>query len=78
MGAKLNLAAGSIFETLGVLSIVGIFGAISLVVFLIVSYAVKNPKVKLFAAKVKLFFMWNFCIRYLKVTFVDMQFAAIK
>ena len=62
---KLNLnAAGSIVENLGGLSIIGIGVGILLMFILLLSMALRHPKIIGYVERIKLFFMWNFCIRY--------------
>ena len=70
-------AAGDLVESLGGLSIIGIAGGILLLVFLVLSMAIRHPKIKGYFERIKLFFMWNFCIRYYQVTFINFQFVAI-
>ena len=62
---KLRLdAAGDIVENLGGLSIIGIGVGILLMFILLLSMALRHPKIIGYVERIKLFFMWNFCIRY--------------
>ena len=75
---KLHLASGSIFDNLSGLSILGIAGALVLAILLPLLLAVKHPGIKRIANKVKMFFIWNFCIRYFQVSYVNMQLKAVQ
>ncbi len=74
---KMHLAAGGIVDQLGGLSIAGIAAGCLLVFIFVLVRWFKHPKIRSFIQKVKLFFMWNFCIRYFQVTYINMQLTAI-
>jgi hypothetical protein len=71
---RLNLTAGDLIDNLGGLSIVGIVGGVLLIFVVLIVKFLRHPKLKCVVERIKLFLMWNFCIRYYQVTFVNMLF----
>jgi len=57
-------AVGDVVENLGGLSMIGIGLGILLMFILLLSMALRHPKIVGYVELVKSFFMWNFCIRY--------------
>ena len=69
---KLHLTTGGIFDSLSGLSLLGIGGGIFIAIVIPLLLYVNHPRVKMIANKVKMFFMWNFCIRYFQITYINM------
>jgi hypothetical protein len=75
---KLHLdAVGDVVDSLSGLSIIGIAGGVLILLVLVISMALRHPKIKGYVERIKLFFMWNFCIRYYQVTFINIHFDSI-
>jgi hypothetical protein len=75
---RLNFTAGNLVDNLGGLSMVGIVGGILLLFVLLIVKFVRLPKLKCVVERIKHFLMWNFCIRYYQVTFVNMLFEVTR
>jgi putative effector of murein hydrolase LrgA (UPF0299 family) len=71
---KLNISAGDLVDSLGGLSILGIVGGVLLLFVLLIIKFLRHPKIQNVVDKVKRFLMWNFCIRYFQVTFLNILF----
>jgi len=74
----MHMAADGIFDSLGGLSIIGIIGGCLLIFIPVLIRGVKHPKIRSLIQKVKTFFIWNFCIRYFQVTYINLQFTAVQ
>ena len=75
---KLHLdAVGDVVDSLSGLSIIGIAGGVLILLVLVISMGLRHPKIKGYVERIKLFFMWNFCIRYYQVTFINIHFDSI-
>ncbi len=75
---KLHLTAGDLFDNLGGLSIVGIVGGVLLLFVLLIIKFLRHPKIKCVVERIKLYLMWNFCIRYFQVAFVNLLFETTR
>lgn len=71
---KLNISASDLVDSLGGLSILGIVGGVLLLFVLLIIKFLRHPKIQNVVDKVKRFLMWNFCIRYFQVTFLNILF----
>ena len=78
LSQKLNIAAGDFVDNLGGLSILGIIGGVLLLFILLIIKFLRHPKINFLMDKIKRFFIWNFCIRYFQVTFLNLLFEATR
>ena len=78
LSQKLHLAADEVIESLGGLSIVGIVGGVLLLFVLLIIRFIRHPRLECVVGKIRGFLMWNFCIRYYQVTFINILFDISK
>jgi hypothetical protein len=68
---------GGLLDSLGGISILaGLVILIAAVVAIAYKFS-SHPKIKPLLLKIKLFFFWNFLIRYFQVAYIDLQFNAL-